>query len=337
MKYSPFITITILLSTLNFYSANDISKQNSNDFGAVKLTQATDNMNQTTYLNASSINTRLKEGKQNPDWFSDVNYKLESINAELNELKIFEINKTNEINIVQQGHIKDDQEINQIEAIFDKLQVRSTIVATTKIDEALVKTETDKKTITEPDYWTTLYSVETKQGLLLYRPKNKVKNCTVTSSPCGHHQLSVQALKDIGCKTTQCKKDREDFEKSLVMSKQLQALNDKRLKKAGITNLPEYQQYLVHQQGASGLKKLIAAHRGQKKLSKRMKKNMANNSPFSYKKLRKLSSKQAANKFMQHWKQKWEDEKDLIKVSLKTIPIFDEHELNIALNLNLRY
>ena len=202
-----------------------------------------------------------------------------------------------------------------------------------------------------PDFWTTLHSIESKQGRLLYRPSNKNKNCSSTSSPCGHHQLSLQALKDISCTTRKCKSDREDYKKSLAMSKRFEAINLKRLKQAGFTNLPEYQQYLIHQQGAAGLKIILSASHGKKTLSRKLEKNMANNSPYSYKKLRKLGSKLAAKKFLHHWKQKWQDEKKLIvayqskskqstklptsKIKDKAVdlPFFNDYQLQIALNL----
>jgi len=209
------------------------------------------------------------------------------------------------------------------------------------------------------EFWTTVYSIESKQGKLLYRPSNKKKNCDTTASPCGHHQLSLQALKDISCITSQCKRDREDFSKSLAMSKKLQAVNDKRLKKAGYINLPDYQKYLIHQQGASGLKTILASSKGKKLLSRNLKKNMAGNSPFSYKTLKRMGSKLAAKKFLKHWEKKWKKEKKTItstqttqipeavanidnnkvaeKPSTKTIriPLFNNSELQIALNLKI--
>ncbi len=202
----------------------------------------------------------------------------------------------------------------------------------------------------EPDFWTTLYSIESKQGKLLYRPSNKNKNCKTTSSPCGHHQLSLQALKDISCTSKRCMTDRNDFEKSLAMSKKLQALNNKRLVKAGLIQLPEYQQYLIHQQGAAGLKIILAASQGRKLLNRNIKENMAGNSPYSYKKLKKLGSKLAAKKFLQHWERKWQNEKKLViasnvsKKNTETVikleshikpPLFSDYELQIALNLKI--
>lgn len=215
------------------------------------------------------------------------------------------------------------------------------------------KPEQDEKiaqVIIIPDFWKTLHSIESKQGKILYRPRNKQKNCNSTSAPCGHHQLSKTALKDISCLSKQCMLDRENYEKSLAMSKQLLELNKKRLLKAGYVDLPEYQNYLVHQQGATGFKIILASSQGTKLLSKTIKKNMASNSPFSYKTLRKMGSKLAATKFLLHWKSKWLNEKKLIvsykdkQENAKTIfennltadvPLFNDYELQIALNIKM--
>jgi len=192
----------------------------------------------------------------------------------------------------------------------------------------------------KPNFWATLYSVESKQGARLYRPRNRSKSCATTSAPCGHHQLSLQALRDIGCTSAHCKKDREDYAKSLAMSQKLQAINQKRLAKKSIKHtLPEYQRYLIHQQGVYGLKKIIAAAKGQTKLSKKFFKHMANNSSYSYKSLKKMGSKLAAKTFLQHWKDKWDNEKELIIVTrqeLGDLPLFTDSELQVALNLNIR-
>jgi len=193
-------------------------------------------------------------------------------------------------------------------------------------------------------YWQTVHSIESKQGKLLYRPKNKSRNCNNTSGPCGHHQLTVQALKDIGCDSLQCRKDRLDYQKSLKLSKKLLALNEKRLKKNGISKLKGYQKYLIHQQGAYGIKNIIAATQGKKTLSTKIKKNMANNSPYSYRQLKNMGSKAAADKFMNHWKTKWVNEKRLIVATQSTsatdnliktnfIPIFNDSEIQLALNM----
>ncbi len=196
----------------------------------------------------------------------------------------------------------------------------------------------------EPDYWTTLHSIESKQGKLLYRPSNHRKNCKTTASPCGHHQLSLQALKDISCSSNICMNDRENFTKSLAMSKQLQTINTRRLVKAGYTDLPDYQKYLIHQQGAAGLKVILSVSQGNKVLSQQIQNNMARNSPFSYKKLKILGSKLAATKFLQHWEKKWQNEKSLVITSntpnkqtedIVELPLFNAYELQIALNLKI--
>ena len=193
------------------------------------------------------------------------------------------------------------------------------------------------------DYWTTVHSIESKQGKLLFRPTNKERNCTNTLGPCGHHQLTVQALKDIGCGSKQCRIDRLDYDKSLTLSKKLLALNEKRLQKNGITRLEDFQRYLIHQQGANGIKNILAATEGKKSLSKEIKKNMANNSPYSFKQLKRMGSVQAAKSFMKHWKSKWAKEQLLIVKSVQNrtdslissgfIPTFSDKDLNFALNM----
>jgi hypothetical protein len=205
-----------------------------------------------------------------------------------------------------------------------------------------IKPNNKNKTLAKIDYWQTVYSIESKQGKLLYRPRNKSRSCTYTTSPCGHHQLSVSALKDIGCKSLQCRKDRLNYAKSLKMSKKLLAKNEERLEKNGYTNLEDYQRYLIHQQGASGIKTIIAASNGEKLLSKRLKRNMASNSPFSYRQLKRMGSKLAAIRFLQHWENKWENEKRLIAgiqiasidktAEPHTIPKFSDYDIKLALN-----
>ncbi len=233
----------------------------------------------------------------------------------------------------------------ELEAILN-----NTITSKTLEIDPEAESESEQVSQIKPDFWTTLHSIESKQGRLLYRPSNHSKNCKTTPAPCGHHQLSLQALKDISCTTKRCMTDRENFKRSLAMSKKLQAINDKRLAKAGFTKLPEYQEYLIHQQGATGLKIILAASQGKKLLNKNIKKNMAGNSPYSYNNLKKFGSTLAARKFLQYWEKKWNNEKKLIiasnlpnkkieavikpKSKIK-LPIFNDYELQIALNLEL--
>lgn len=196
-------------------------------------------------------------------------------------------------------------------------------------------------------YWQTVHSIESKQGKLLFRPRNKSRNCDWTTAPCGHHQLTARALTDIGCKSLQCRKDRLNYRKSLAMSKRLLALNEKRLSKNGYNNLKGYQKYLIHQQGATGIKIILAAQQGKGLLSNSIKKNIANNSPLPYQSLKKWGSKDIANMFLDHWKYKWDREKELIAKSHSTknialntptnsyqidVPKFDMSELTLALN-----
>ena len=236
-----------------------------------------------------------------------------------------------------QNHKDDFDAVHSYDGIFFSFRETQRL-ATDNIDKAT-------RIISKVGYWQTVHSIESKQGKLLYRPKNKPRSCAYTTSPCGHHQLTVQALKDIGCTSLQCRKDRLHYEKSLEMSKIFLALNEKRLKKYGYTKLPEYQRYLIHQQGASGIKTILAATKGEKLLNKSIKNNMAGNSPYTYKQLKRMGSKLAAMKFIQHWKQKWENEKRLVAgladiqtasiendVEQLVIPTFSKNEIILALN-----
>lgn len=223
-------------------------------------------------------------------------------------------------------------------------------LTTQAIDKNTKKERENNRILAKVGYWDTVHSIESKQGKLLYRPRNKSRSCTYTTAPCGHHQLTVQALKDIGCNSIQCRKDRLNYSKSLKMSKQLLALNEKRLKKNGYQNLEDYQRYLIHQQGASGIKVILGATKGKKLLNKHIKKNMANNSPYSYRQLTRMGSRLAAKIFLSHWKSKWEKEKQLVAgVSLASnhtsnqdsyqtsaesfsLPLFNDSEIQLALN-----
>jgi len=233
-------------------------------------------------------------------------------------------------------------QLQELQIIVNKLDAKPKVAhKRTKKNVSIGKNKS--RDLNQIGYWQTVYSIESKQGKLLYRPRNKARNCNYTLGPCGHHQLTVQALRDIGCKSLQCRKDRLDYQKSLKLSKKLLALNEKRLKKDGLTNLQGYQKYLIHQQGANGIKNIIAATKGKKELSKTIKKNMANNSPYSYRQFKRMGSKIAAKKFMQHWERKWMSEKRLILASnskstnnqrnKRAIPTFDDNDLNYALNL----
>ena len=164
------------------------------------------------------------------------------------------------------------------------------------------KTNKESKTT----YWSKLHFIESSAGKKLYRKRNKARSCKWTTTPCGHHQLSVTALKDIGCTSLKCRLARENYKKSLAMSQKLAKINAVRMQKKGYKTLPDYQRYLVHQQGAYGLGKILDAKKGKKNLSKKTLLYMANNSPFSYKTLRRAGSKGAARKFLSFWKEKWD-------------------------------
>lgn len=175
-----------------------------------------------------------------------------------------------------------------------------------------ILSDINKIVLITPKYWEVVHSIESKQGEMLYRPRNKERSCVNTSAPCGHYQISTQALKDIGCITQQCKIDRESLPKSLAMSKTLENLNLKRLANKGYSHLPDFQRYLIHQQGATGIKLILEAQKGQYELGKRLIKNMANNSSYSYKVLKSMGSKLAAQQFLSYWENKWDTEIEML-------------------------
>lgn len=176
-------------------------------------------------------------------------------------------------------------------------------------------TATSATKLSKNGYWDTLHFIESSAGKRLYRKRNKARSCKWTTTPCGHHQLSVIALKDIGCTSLKCRSAREDYKKSLSMSRKLELINIKRMKKKGYNALPDYQRYLVHQQGATGLGKILDASKGKKTLSKKTLRYMANNSPYSYKKLKNAGSRGAARKFLRYWKERWAVKNSLLLAS----------------------
>jgi len=194
-------------------------------------------------------------------------------------------------------------------------QVAKSQIAQSDSQKNTQPTTTPATKFSKNDYWDTLYFIESSAGKRLYRKRNKARSCKWTTTPCGHHQLSVIALKDIGCTSLKCRSAREDYKKSLSMSRKLEKINIKRMKKKGYNLLPDYQRYLVHQQGATGLGKILDASKGKKSLSKKTLRYMANNSPFSYKKLKNAGSRGAARKFLRYWKEKWSVKNNLLLAS----------------------
>ncbi len=273
-----------------------------------------------------------------PEQVKVINDKSESLNKSTLEYKI------------SSNNIK-TKDTEDVKIIKDTEETKKEDNKETSLASLAPNTPKKPVKVINIDYWDTVYSIESKQGKLLYRPKNKSRNCTYTTSPCGHHQLTVQALQDIGCNTIQCRKDRLNYTKSLAMSKQFLIKNEKRLKKNGYENLEDYQKYLIHQQGANGIKVILEATKGKKTLNKTIKRNMANNSPYSYQELSRMGSRLAARVFLNHWKNKWEQEKQLIiakiapaskhasyqtsgqiSVEQTSLPLFNETEIQLALN-----
>ena len=343
MKYT-FIALLLIITNSTAINTNDFDNSDIRDNIDIKknIVKAP-----SFNLHSASNHMPLKAAmKDTPLWLKQFDKKMFELGHEIALLESSTV-ISSVSSIISSYKRPDLPQIDSIDASFRILPRRKNEYTisypfrnTEKASNNNYVTQVDNKA-KKPNFWSTLYSVESKQGARLYRPRNRSKSCATTSAPCGHHQLSLQALRDIGCTSAQCKKDREDYAKSLAMSQKLQAINQKRLVKKGIKHtLPEYQRYLIHQQGAYGLKKIIAAAEGQTKLSKKFFKHMANNCSYSYKSLKKMGSKLAAKTFLQHWKIKWDNEKELIIVTrqeLGDLPLFTDNELQVALNLNIRY
>ena len=322
----------------NHYSTIEKNKQQT---PAKVLVADTKVLNSFTKTNPPIIKELTKSDEHYLGYYG---YKRTSLNNDKTE-KAVPHHSIQLSELLSKSHVIPNDETPKV-ASKKAIKKEITVKSNTKAEKTITKQTNIAQTVNASeqvtaDYWQTVYSIESKQGKLLYRPRNKARNCDYTTAPCGHHQLTVQALKDIGCKSLQCRKDRLNYKKSLAMSKKLLALNEKRLKKYGITKLEGYQKYLIHQQGANGIKNILSATKGKKALSKEVKKNMANNSPYSYKQFKRMGSKAAAEKFMQHWERKWNKEQKLVasiqtasnnKKTTPLIPVFNDQEINLALN-----
>jgi len=258
----------------------------------------------------SSLSLHAKENSDFRIFLNDLDTLLSdtTFEAEINH-DFTQKKQSIQLNTIVLSNIKPTKSANKV-IVAHLIKCKSN---KTKSNTVVAKTGTkvEKKTVQQAprlkkEYWTKLHFIESSAGKKLYRKRNKARSCKWTTTPCGHHQLSVRALKDIGCTSLKCRSAREDYKKSLSMSQQLAKINSVRMKKKGYKTLPDYQRYLVHQQGAYGLGKILDAKNGKKNLSKKTLRYMANNSPFSYKNLRRAGSKGAARKFLHFWKEKWD-------------------------------
>ena len=159
-----------------------------------------------------------------------------------------------------------------------------------------------RKSGASSNYWTAVEDIESKNGKLLYRPGDT--SCAKPNKrACGHHQLTFKALKDIGCTTPQCFLDRENYQKSLAMSKQFK----RKQATYGCAFNEPHKKYLSHQQGCRGIKTILKAQAGKSRIPRDILKNMANNSMYSYRQLKQLGHKKAAKAFLYEWRSRWQD------------------------------
>lgn len=168
-----------------------------------------------------------------------------------------------------------------------------------------------KKTLVRSDrkinFYERLYAIESNSGKDLFIPyldKKGIKNCKKTTKACGHHQLTLGAIKDIPmCKkrVRWCMKKRLDFKVSYRMAKQYVNL----LNRYGCKH-DDWLMYASYQQGCSGINTAIKASRGKTSLSRAHRLRIARNLPtLSRKKALRLSSKIVAKKYLNFWSKKW--------------------------------
>ena len=154
-------------------------------------------------------------------------------------------------------------------------------------------------------FWERIHFIESASGRIRYQGKDK--NCLTTKRFCGHFQIGYQALKDISCTTNKCLKDRDDYKQSLVMAKKIL---DKKMQRYKVES--DWLKYAMYQQGASGIKSLILASKGKKKLSKIAMKRIARNTIYSMKDLRVMGSRKAAISYLNQWRVKWEESGNML-------------------------
>lgn len=159
-----------------------------------------------------------------------------------------------------------------------------------------------------PNYWDKVYAIESSSGKQLFIPSDKRKNittCRWTKNACGFFMITNIAIRDIKIckgKVNQCMVDRLDYDKSLIMAKAYQ----KRLVELGCNYADDWLRYSCFNQGATGIKYAIASSRYGKTLPKKIRVNFIRNiSGISKTKARKMSSKQLAKLYLNHWKKRF--------------------------------
>ena len=191
--------------------------------------------------------------------------------------------------------------------ILDEYHHQNPEVKTTyiKSEPVIVEKTNYIKVKTSEQYWATLLNIESGGGKNRYRPKNKSYNCKTTKGACGHHQLTEIALADIKMckgKLSQCKANRDNYQTSQIMAN---AYDKKLTVSYGCHFNGGWVRYVCWQQGPSAMK-IFKASQGKTKLSNGILRNIANNSPYSYKKLKRWGSEKSAIKFLNYLALKWD-------------------------------
>jgi hypothetical protein len=173
------------------------------------------------------------------------------------------------------------------------------------IVQQVVEKPVVKKVHVKESFWSTLKNIESAGGKNRYRPQNKTQSCAGRTEACGVHQLTKVALQDIPMckgKLNQCMRDRDNYQKSQVMAN---AYLKRLIEDYNCHFDIGWKDYLCWNMGSDGAKKIFKAAEGKSILPRSILKNMANNSPWSFKTLNSWGSKYAATKFLEYRRQVW--------------------------------
>ena len=139
-----------------------------------------------------------------------------------------------------------------------------------------------------------IHSIESTNGTNLYRPGDT--SCASTTKPCGHHQLSVQALKQVGYGHENYWLLRTSLQWSQQRAQEYIDWLSKHYSLSTITQL-----YLAYNQGGGGIRTVINVSKGIGRLGA-TRSNILGNIPSSKMKVwSTYSDRRLANAFLQHW------------------------------------
>ena len=196
------------------------------------------------------------------------------------------------VSLSSNSHVIDDElELKARPAVLRPAPAKRTYVA--DIKDKTVKSK-------EAQFWDRVHFIESASGKLKYQGNDT--HCRATKRFCGNLQIGYQALKDINCTTKKCFADRDSYHTALPMAKKIL---EKKISRYSVKS--DWLKYAIFQQGANGLRNLVLASKGKKKLSRRAMKRIARNSIYTMRDLRIMGSRKAAISYLNLWRVKWQD------------------------------